>query len=97
VLKGSEDIIVLQLLTKAIKFAGEGKSLRLKSVVASGVKGFIYVEADNEPDVREALNGLRKVFQSKIKMVPIKDMTRYIQTHYFVPLHVNTVIQYDLT
>jgi Early transcription elongation factor of RNA pol II, NGN section len=52
VLKGSEDIIVLQLLTKAMKFANENKSLKLKSVVASGVKGFIYVEAENEPDVR---------------------------------------------
>lgn len=49
-------------MNKALHFKTQGKDFGLASVVVpAGTKGFIYLEATNEPAVRAAINGLRGV------------------------------------
>lgn len=49
-------------MNKALFFKTNGKEFGLTSVVVpAGTKGFIYLEAMNEPAVRSAINGLRGV------------------------------------
>ena len=44
-------------------------------------QGYIYVEADKEAHVKEAVSGLRDVFQSKTaKLVPLKEMVDAVST-----------------
>ena len=44
-------------------------------------QGYIYVEADKEAHVKEAVSGLRDVFQSKpAKLVPLKEMVDAVST-----------------
>ncbi|XP_021760950.1 putative transcription elongation factor SPT5 homolog 1 [Chenopodium quinoa] len=58
------------------KFIDKGSELQIRSVVAlDHLKNFIYVEADKEAHVREAIKGMRNIFPSKITLVPIKEMT----------------------
>lgn len=58
------------------KFIDKGSELQIRSVVAlDHLKNFIYIEADKEAHVREAVKGLRNIFPSKITLVPIKEMT----------------------
>ena len=45
------------------------------------VQGYIYVEADREAHVKEAVSGLRAVFQSKpARLVPLKEMVDALTT-----------------
>ncbi|KAB1671507.1 hypothetical protein [Gossypium barbadense] len=46
------------------------------SVIAlDHLKNYIYIEADKEAHVREAVKGLRTIFAAKIMLVPIREMT----------------------
>lgn len=50
------------LMNKAVFFKTNGKNFGVTSVVVpAGTKGFLYLEADNEPSVKAAINGLRGV------------------------------------
>lgn len=49
--------------------------LRQCHTCAACGQGYVYVEADREAHVREAVKGLRPVFHSKpFKLVPLKEM-----------------------
>lgn len=54
-------------MNKAVYFKSSGKEFGVTSVVVpAGTKGFIYLEALNEPAVRAAINGLRGVSEPAI-------------------------------
>jgi len=77
---GTEQIMVLSLMNKAMAFDQQGKSLGIMSIIASGTKGYIYLEANHEPAIREAIKGLRNLYQGTLAMVPIKEMTSILTT-----------------
>ncbi|XP_057533814.1 putative transcription elongation factor SPT5 homolog 1 [Amaranthus tricolor] len=57
------------------KFIDKGSELQIRSAVAlDHLKNFIYIEADKEAHVREAIKGMRNIFPNKITLVPIKEM-----------------------
>ncbi|XWS23610.1 hypothetical protein CRYUN_Cryun28dG0029600 [Craigia yunnanensis] len=58
------------------KYIDKGSELQIRSVIAlDHLKNYIYIEADKEAHVREAVKGLRNVFAAKIMLVPIREMT----------------------
>lgn len=58
------------------KFIDKGSELQIRSAVAlDHLKNYIYIEADKEAHVREAIKGMRNIFGAKITLVPIKEMT----------------------
>ncbi|CAM9836217.1 unnamed protein product, partial [Hapterophycus canaliculatus] len=75
---GKENALCHSLMNKAVFFKTNGKNFGVTSVVVpAGTKGFLYLEADNEPSVKAAINGLRgvRIYHSKLRKVPIPDMT----------------------
>ncbi|XP_010530229.1 PREDICTED: putative transcription elongation factor SPT5 homolog 1 isoform X1 [Tarenaya hassleriana] len=58
------------------KFIDRGSDLQIRSVIAlDHLKNYIYVEADKEAHVKEAIKGMRNIFHSqKILLVPIREM-----------------------
>ncbi|KNA12168.1 hypothetical protein SOVF_128340 [Spinacia oleracea] len=70
---GREREVAVCLMQKCID---KGSELQIRSVVAlDHLKNFVYVEADKEAHVREAVKGMRNIYPSKILLVPIKEMT----------------------
>lgn len=71
---GKEREVAVCLMQKAID---KGPELQIRSVVAlDHLKNYIYIEADKEAHVKEAIKGMRNIFSSaKIMLVPIKEMT----------------------
>uniref|UniRef100_A0A1J3JKM7 Transcription elongation factor SPT5 n=1 Tax=Noccaea caerulescens TaxID=107243 RepID=A0A1J3JKM7_NOCCA len=59
------------------KFIDRGSDLQIRSVVAlDHLKNYIYVEADKEAHVKEAIKGMRNIYANqKILLVPIREMT----------------------
>ncbi|KAG2330161.1 hypothetical protein Bca52824_001341 [Brassica carinata] len=59
------------------KFIDRGSDLQIRSVVAlDHLKSYIYVEADKEAHVKEAIKGMRNIYANqKILLVPIREMT----------------------
>ncbi|XP_010424426.1 PREDICTED: putative transcription elongation factor SPT5 homolog 1 [Camelina sativa] len=59
------------------KFIDRGADLQIRSVVAlDHLKNYIYVEADKEAHVKEAIKGMRNIYANqKILLVPIREMT----------------------
>nr|VDD31327.1 unnamed protein product [Brassica oleracea] len=59
------------------KFVDRGSDLQIRSVVAlDHFKNYIYVEADKEAHVKEAIKGMRNIYANqKILLVPIREMT----------------------
>ncbi|CAA7019681.1 unnamed protein product [Microthlaspi erraticum] len=59
------------------KFIDKRSELQIRSVVAlDHLKSYIYVEADKEAHVKEAIKGMRNIFTNqKILLVPIREMT----------------------
>jgi transcription elongation factor SPT5 len=75
VANGTERLVVLQLMNKFVALAKEGSPIHITSAYCNEqVHGFIYIEAMREALVKEALSGLRGVYQSKMKLVPVKEM-----------------------
>ncbi|CAN0011203.1 unnamed protein product [Ectocarpus fasciculatus] len=63
-------------MNKALAFKANGQPFGVTSaIVPAGTKGFLYLEAQNEPAVKAAINGLRGIYHSKLRKVPIPDMT----------------------
>ncbi|XP_039003283.1 putative transcription elongation factor SPT5 homolog 1, partial [Hibiscus syriacus] len=58
------------------KYIDNGSELQIRSVTSlDHLKNYIYIEADKEAHVREAIKGLRSIFGAKIMLVPIREMT----------------------
>ncbi|GMI90818.1 global transcription factor group A2 [Hibiscus trionum] len=58
------------------KYIDKGSELQIRSVISlDHLKNYIYIEADKEAHVREAIKGLRTIFGAKIMLVPIREMT----------------------
>ncbi|PPD80564.1 hypothetical protein GOBAR_DD22507 [Gossypium barbadense] len=70
---GHERETAVCLMQKCID---KGSELQIRSVIAlDHLKNYIYIEADKEAHVREAVKGLRTIFAAKIMLVPIREMT----------------------
>ncbi|KAK4790588.1 hypothetical protein SAY86_017892 [Trapa natans] len=71
---GHEREAAVCLMQKCID---KGPELQIRSVVAlDHLKNYIYVEADKEAHVREAIKGLRNIYSAqKVMLVPINEMT----------------------
>jgi len=73
---GKEREIALNIFQKFLDKENSDDRVMIKAVVCPDhLKGHVYVEADKESHVREALKGIRDLFAWKIKLVPIKEMT----------------------
>ncbi|KAE8715300.1 putative transcription elongation factor SPT5-like protein 1 [Hibiscus syriacus] len=58
------------------KYIDKGSELQIRSVISlDHLKNYIYIEADKEAHVREAIKGLCTIFGAKIMLVPIRVMT----------------------
>ena len=73
---GREREVALQLLQKSHAMALKGRPLAIRSAVAlDHLKGYVYVEAEREGHVTDAIRGMRTVYMSKgARMVPLKEM-----------------------
>ncbi|CAA0831668.1 Putative transcription elongation factor SPT5 homolog 1 [Striga hermonthica] len=70
---GREREVAVCLMQKCID---RGPEMQIRSVIAlDHLKNYIYIEADKEAHVREAVKGMRNIYPSKIMLVPIKEMT----------------------
>ncbi|KAG8378154.1 hypothetical protein BUALT_Bualt08G0108500 [Buddleja alternifolia] len=70
---GREREVAVCLMQKCID---RGSELQIRSVIAlDHLKNYIYIEADKEAHVREAIKGMRNIYPSRIMLVPIKEMT----------------------
>jgi transcription elongation factor SPT5 len=78
--EGAEREVVVCLLQKCYDYATRGQPLLIKSVFCRDqLKGYLYVEAFKEAHVKEALKGLRSVFNSRPpKLVPLLEMVSAI-------------------
>eukprot|EP00290_Baffinella_frigidus_P051885 CAMPEP_0180384472 /NCGR_PEP_ID=MMETSP0989-20121125/28552_1 /TAXON_ID=697907 /ORGANISM="non described non described, Strain CCMP2293" /LENGTH=714 /DNA_ID=CAMNT_0022384927 /DNA_START=139 /DNA_END=2280 /DNA_ORIENTATION=- len=75
VANGSERTIVLQLMCKFVQLGKEKKPINITSAYCNEhALGFIYIEARKEAFVREAISGLRGVYGTKMKLVPVGEM-----------------------
>ncbi|PRW59844.1 transcription elongation factor SPT5-like protein 1 [Chlorella sorokiniana] len=79
--EGQEREAVVCLLQKCYDLAKRGTPLLIKAAFCQDhLKGYFYVEAHKEAHVKEALKGLRMIFQSKPpKLVPLKEMVDAIR------------------
>lgn len=71
---GMEQSIVRSIMNKAVDHAARGKPLGIMSAFCTGSKGYVYLEATAEPMAREAVLGLRGVYQSHFVRVPVGQM-----------------------
>ncbi|KAL7154912.1 hypothetical protein ABFS83_03G036100 [Erythranthe nasuta] len=70
---GREREIAVSLMQKCID---KGSELRIRSAIAiDHLKNYIYIEADKEAHVKEAIKGMRSIYPGRIMLVPIKEMT----------------------
>jgi transcription elongation factor SPT5 len=78
---GKERETVICLMQKAKSLADAGDTLLpiLSASAQDHLKGFIYIEADKKPHVRQSLKGLRNVYHSfEPQLVPIPEMVASI-------------------
>ncbi|CAG7880549.1 unnamed protein product [Brassica rapa] len=70
---GREREVAVCLMQKAVD---RGSDFKIKSVIAlDHLQNFIYIEADMEAHVKEAIKGMRNIFANhKILLVPIREM-----------------------
>lgn len=72
---GKERQLVVSLMQKYLDTEGTPEALSIKSAVAPDhLKGYLYVEAEKQVYVEQAIKGLRNLQQWGVKMVPIKEM-----------------------
>ena len=74
---GKERETVVCLMQKMINLRKQGKPPMpiLSSITQDHLKGYIYVEAEREDQVRKALQGMRHVYHGKpVRLVPIAEM-----------------------
>ena len=71
---GSEMTLVRSVMLKAFAQRQKDEPLKIKSVFSTS-KGYIYIEAIQEPYARDAIQGLRGFNHGSFKKVPIQNMT----------------------
>jgi len=73
---GKEADLVMQLLNKLAAAArNSGQAPGICSAIAAQTRGKIYIEAFGEPAVKDAIQNVRGIMPSTMKLVPVKDMT----------------------
>jgi transcription elongation factor SPT5 len=72
---GKEQLLVQTIMRKAVDSKLKGGPLRIKSAFCGSSKGYVYVEGIAEPLAREAVVGLRGIYQRTMKLVPVQEMT----------------------
>jgi len=72
---GSEKLLALSIMNKAFHLSQQGIKFGIRSAVVGSAKGFIYVEADSEPECRTAIRTFRLFLHYTMRLVPIGDMT----------------------
>ncbi|KAK4533407.1 hypothetical protein CCYA_CCYA17G4289 [Cyanidiococcus yangmingshanensis] len=78
---GKEKEMAVCLLQKCVDRANQGQPLAISAVVAPDhLRGCIYIEALREGDVREAIKGQHNLYQSKVTLVPLKEMVQVLST-----------------
>lgn len=75
---GMEQSIVRSIMNKAVDCAAKGRPLGIMSAFCTASKGYVYIEAAAEPFAREAVLGLRGVYQSAFMRVPIGQMVQVL-------------------
>ncbi len=77
---GKEKEAVIHMMNRYFLKRELGESLGIYSVVApEHTKGFIFVEADKEPNVRAAIHGIPNVFSFHTTLVPMAQMTSVLR------------------
>lgn len=76
---GKEREVVVFMMQKYQTHMNTSERMPISSVVATAVKGFVYVEAKKEAHVRSAIHSIPFLFQKDIKIVPNGEMTRALQ------------------
>eukprot|EP01018_Ginkgo_biloba_P037558 Gb_30110 [translate_table: standard] len=73
---GQEREAAVCLWQKYFDLRSRGTELKITSAVALDyLQGYLYVEAEKEAHVKEACKGIRIIYSSNVKVVPIKEMT----------------------
>ena len=73
---GKEMLLVRSILLKAFESRQRGNQpINIKSAFCNATKGYIYVEALAEPYAREAITGLRGLYQSSFQRIAVQEMT----------------------
>lgn len=75
---GREQHLVVSMMNKYIDHMHKKTPLKIKSVIASSTKGFIYVEAERENHAKDAIQGIRDISHWSMKLVPIHEMSSVI-------------------
>jgi transcription elongation factor SPT5 len=77
---GKEKEAVMHMMNRYFLKRELGESMGIYSVVApEHTKGFIFVEADKEPNVRAAIHGVPNVFSFNTMLVPMAQMTSVLR------------------
>lgn len=77
---GKEKEAIVHLMSRYFLKQEMGESLNIFSAIApEHTKGFIFVEADKEPNVRAAIHGIPNVFSFQTTLVPIAQMTSVLR------------------
>eukprot|EP01103_Thecamoeba_quadrilineata_P003459 TRINITY_DN1322_c0_g3_i1.p1 TRINITY_DN1322_c0_g3~~TRINITY_DN1322_c0_g3_i1.p1 ORF type:complete len:1141 (-),score=235.86 TRINITY_DN1322_c0_g3_i1:101-3355(-) len=72
---GKERECTAQLLQKCLEKEATDEKIQIKSAIScDNLKGYIYVEAEKEAHVKQSLNQIRNLFETGIKLVPIREM-----------------------
>ncbi len=90
-----ENMIVMSLMNKTITLLREQGEPTIKSAIATGTSGVIYIEADAEPTVRHITNGMHGLYHGSLMMVPLKDMTAVLEpkANKKLPVEINTYVR----
>ena len=73
--KGDERNLVRSILLKQLEMKNRGNPFQIKSVFHTDNKEYVYIEALAEPLAKEAIKGLRGLYLSTFKRVPVNQMT----------------------
>jgi len=73
--QGKEKQVVFTLMSKFLEKRFDIDRLQIKSVIApEHLKGYVYIEAEKESHVVNAIKGMRTLQQYNLKLIPIKEM-----------------------
>lgn len=72
---GKEQMLVRSIFLKAADAKHRGQPIYIKSAFCNTSKGYVYIEALAEPYAREAIQGLRGLYQSSFQRIAVREMT----------------------
>eukprot|EP01080_Neovahlkampfia_damariscottae_P012186 gene12186-5773_t len=75
---GKEREAVVTILQKSFDLARTKPLLIHSAVALDTLKGVIYIEAYKEAHVKDAINGIKTIFEGGIKLVPTKEMSEIL-------------------